>query len=160
MPYQNHTRTGSDALIPGLTGWAEGLAELAGGGLPHLLLDVKVMLGHFDVGVAHHALNGLHVHAQGLELGDIGVAAAVGCERTDAHSGHGSLKIAAEMGGVKGLAGHAAVPEKLPRLFPQKQDAGADALRDGDVPEAVGGFRRADAGLAFDQIDGLANVDA
>ena len=40
------------------------------------------MLGHFHVGVAHHALNGLHVHTQGLELGDIGVAAAMGRPHT------------------------------------------------------------------------------
>ena len=35
------------------------------------------MLGHFNVGVAHHALNRLHVHAQRLELGNVGMAAAM-----------------------------------------------------------------------------------
>lgn len=118
------------------------------------------MLGHLNIGVAHHALNGLHIHPQGLELGDIGVAAAMGCEGPDAYSGHGSLKVAAEMGGVKGLAGYAAIPEKLPRLISEKQNAGADALWNGNIPDAVGGLRRANAGLALDQIDGLANVDA
>ncbi len=50
------------------------------------------MRGHFHVGVAHHALNRFHIHAQGLELRNIGVAAAMGRQHTD--TGHLNISCA------------------------------------------------------------------
>ncbi len=41
------------------------------------------MLGHFNVGVPDEALDNLHIHAKGLELGDKGVTAAMGRQQTD-----------------------------------------------------------------------------
>ena len=73
---------------------------------------MKVMLGHFNVGVAYHTLNGLHIHAQGLELGDIGVAAAVGREQTDAGNPKQSVAVLVpKVAGVDRLTGgHRAFP--------------------------------------------------
>lgn len=140
---------------------SRGFAELVGGGPPGFLLDVQVVLGHLYVCMAHHALNGLHVHAKGLELGDVGVAAAMGREHPHAlHRSYDTLKVAAKVAGIERLAGYVAVPFKPPCLLPEKYGTGTKVGRYGHVAYAGGGFGRADSGSTLDEIDSLADMNA
>lgn len=41
---------------------------------------MKIMLGHFDFSVAGKILNRLNIHTHGLQMADIGMPAAMGCQ--------------------------------------------------------------------------------
>ena len=67
---------------------------------------MKIMLGHVHVRVAHDALDGGEIHAQGLHLRNVGVAAAVRRQYPDAANLLQSLlEITAEGLGIDDLTG-------------------------------------------------------
>ena len=61
--------------LPGL--FREGLTELPGRLLPPGLLDMQVVQGHINLGVAGDILDGLDVHTQHLHHGNEGMPTAV-----------------------------------------------------------------------------------
>ena len=109
--------------------------------------------------MAHDALDGGEIHAQGLHLAHVGVAAAVRRQYPDApHLLQSLLEIAAEGLGIDDLTG-LPFPEVSTRLFPQEPDAVPHVLRHRDVPVAVPGFGRPDLCRALVHVDGLADLD-
>jgi len=106
---------------------AEDLAEPLCGGLADGLLDMEVMPGHIQIGMADDGLDRGQIHAHGLHLGYIGMAAAVGRQQPHAGDLRQSLpELVPEMAGVAGVA---RLPGRLPdvgtALLPQRQGAPA-----------------------------------
>ena len=94
---------------------SKGCCELAYCLLTDRILDVEIVLGHVDVGVADDTLNGGKINTQRLQLADIGVPTAVGCQDTYPFNfTNGSLELVPEVGWVTGLIFFACLPDKGP----------------------------------------------
>ena len=114
---------------------------------------MEIMLSHLGVGMAYDALDGLDVHAQRLHLRHIGVAAAVGREQADiACFFQRFAKYIPEMGGIAGQAGLGAFPDELVGSISQLDGTRADIQRHRNIPDAVFGFRTADADRTFNDL--------
>ncbi len=60
----------------------KGFGKAAYGLLPDAVLNMEIMLSHIHVGVSYDTLDGREIHAQRLQLADIGMSAAVRCQQS------------------------------------------------------------------------------
>ena len=100
---------------------AEDLAESLRCGLADGLLDMEVMPGHIQIGMADDGLDRGQINAHGLHLGYISMAAAMGCQQP--HAGNLLQSRPELVPEVAGIAGVARFPGLLPdvgtALLPQ-----------------------------------------
>ena len=112
---------------------AEYLAEPLCCGLADGLLDMEVMPGHIQIGMADDGLDRCQINAHGLHLGYIGMAAAVG--RQQPHAGDLLQSLPELVPEMAGVAGVARLPGRLPdvgtALLPQLHRTPAQAGRMG-----------------------------
>ena len=112
---------------------AEDLAEPLCCGLADGILDMEVMPGHIQIGMADDGLDRGQINAHGLHLGYIGMAAAVG--RQQPHAGDLLQCLPELVPEMAGVAGVARLPGRLPdvgtALLPQLHRTPAQAGRMG-----------------------------
>ena len=76
---------------------------------------MEIVLGHVDVGMADDTLDGGKINAQCLQLADVSVPAAVGCQNPYPFNfTNGSLELVPEVGWVTRLIFFACLPDKGP----------------------------------------------
>ena len=112
---------------------AEDLTEPLCCGLADGLLDVQIMPGHIQIGMADDGLDRGQINAHGLHLGYISMAAAMGCQQP--HAGNLLQSRPELVPEVAGIAGVARFPGLLPdvgtALLPQLHRTPAQAGRMG-----------------------------